>query len=92
MADEFKKIKNRKKELKRVNWNIVKRLVTLLYHDEKIKRTNIAMKCGLRYDSCLRYLDWLDTMDLIKREFDQDGFELINLTKKGRNLYTKKLR
>jgi len=91
MADELNKIKYRKKELKRIDWDIVKRLVTLLYYNSKMKRTNIAMKCKLSYDNCLLYLNWLDTMDLIKREIDKDGSELINITEKGRDLYTQKL-
>jgi len=91
MADELNKTKYRKKELKRIDWDIVKRLVTLLYYNSKMKRTNIAMKCKLSYDNCLLYLNWLDTMDLIKREIDKDGSELISITEKGRDLYTQKL-
>src|SRR5437879_10164428 len=91
MENEVNKIKYRKKELKRIDWDIVKRLVTLLYYNSKMKRTNIAMKCKLSYDNCLLYLNWLDTMDLIKREIDKDGSELINITEKGRDLCTQKL-
>lgn len=89
MVDRLPEIKHHKKELKRINWNIVKRLVILLYHDNKAKRTNIAMKCKLSYDNCLLYLNWLEMMDLIKKETDLDGFELISLTDRGIDLYAK---
>ena len=89
MVDNVSYIKHHKKELKRIDWNIVKRLVILLYYDSKVKRTNIAMKCKLSYDNCLLYLNWLEMMGLIKKETDRDGFELISLTDKGIDLYAK---
>lgn len=89
MVDRLPEIKHHKKELKRINWDIAKRLVILLYYDSKVKRTNIAMKCKLSYDNCLLYLNWLEMMDLIKKEIDRDGFELISLTNSGVNLYSK---
>ena len=90
-VDRLQEIKHYKKELKRIDWDIVKRLMISLYYDNKMKRTNIAMKCKLSYGNCLLYLNWLEIMDLIKREIDQDGFELISLTEKGRDLYTRQL-
>jgi predicted transcriptional regulator len=89
MVDRLPEIKHHKKELKRIDWNIVKRLVILLYYDNKAKRTNIAMKCKLSYDNCLLYLNWLEMMDLIKKETNREGFELISLTDKGIDLYAK---
>ena len=89
MVDRLPDLKHHKKELKRIDWNIVKRLVILLYYDSKAKRTNIAMKCKLSYDNCLLYLNWLEIMDLIKKETNRDGFELISLTDKGTDLYAK---
>jgi len=89
MVDRIPEIKHHKKELKRIDWNIVKRLVILLYYDNKAKRTKIAMKCKLSYDNCLLYLNWLEMMELIKKETNRDGFELISLTDKGIDLYAK---
>lgn len=80
-----------KRKLKRIDWNIVKNIMKVLYDDGKMKKTNIAMRLGISYDNCLLYLDWLDTMDLIKRDIDDGGFELIGLDNKGRDLYTQKL-
>src|SRR5574337_707567 len=84
-------IKHYKKELKRIDWDIVKRLIMLLYYESKMKRTNIAMKCKLSYGNCLLYLNWLEIMDLIKKETDTEGFELISLAEKGKDLYTRQL-
>jgi len=45
------------------------------------------MKSALAYDKCKLYLDWMQTMDLIKREVDEEGFQVISLTDKGNELY-----
>lgn len=42
------------------------------------------------YDKCRRYIDWLEMMELIKREINNDDFEEIILTEKGRSLFRKK--
>jgi hypothetical protein len=42
------------------------------------------------YDKCRLYLDWLEMMELVKREVNEDGFEEIILTEKGRFLRNKK--
>ena len=52
-----------------------------------MKKTKIAMKSALAYDKCKLYLDWMQTMDLIKREVDEEGFQVISLTDKGNELY-----
>ena len=78
-----------KKELKRIDWNIIKRILKYLHNDGKEKKTNIAMKCNMSYDNCVVYLNWLEIMDLIKRETDENGFELISLNHKGEELFKK---
>jgi predicted transcriptional regulator len=90
MADEFKKIKHRKKELKKIDWEIVRRLVTFLYYNSRVKKTNISMRCSMGYDRCIRYLNWMEGFDLIKKEFDEAHAELISLSEKGRALYKNK--
>ncbi len=80
----------KKRELRRVEWAIIKRLVIVLYHNRCIKRTNIAMKASLSYDRCILYLDWMNTMDLIKIETDEEGFEIIGLSDRGCDLYQAK--
>ena len=83
------KIKN---EIKRIDWKIIERLVRLLYYHSKLKKTHISTKCNLSYDKCCRYLDWMEVMDLIKKEDNEDGFEIVLLTERGSALYNKKFR
>jgi len=47
----------------------------------------MAMKCSMSYDRCVLYLDWLNSIGLIKKELDEDDFELISLSDKGIEFY-----
>ena len=79
-------------EVQRIDWKIIERLVRLLYYHNKLKKTHISTKCNLSYDKCRRYLDWMDLMDIIKKEKNDEGFEIIILTERGSMLYNKKFR
>lgn len=83
------KIKN---EIQRIDWKIIERLVRLLYYHSKLKRTHISTKCNLSYDKCCRYLDWMEVMNLITKEKNEEGFEVVLLTEQGGALYNKKFR
>jgi len=50
------------------------------------------MQGNMSYDKCVRYLDWMETLDLIKREIDDDGHMLISLSDRGRELFHKKFK
>ena len=80
-----------KRELKRIDWSVIKRILRYLHYDGKEKKTNIAMKCNLSYNKLVLYLEWLEMMNLIKRELDEKKFECISLNDKGREFYTTKL-
>ena len=79
---------NGKKELRRIDWNIVERLLVLLHYSTHMKKTNIAMKCNLSYDRCMMYLRWMEMIGLVKRSVE-DGFEVISLKEKGKELCLK---
>ena len=79
------------KRLTRINWKIITRLVTFLYYNARMKRTVIATRCNLSYDKCVRYLNWLEMMEVIERLIDVDGFETIVLSQRGYDLYKRKL-
>ena len=81
-----------KRELKRIDWSIIKRILRHLHDDGKEKKTNIAMKCNLSYNKLVLYLEWLEMMDFIKRELDEKKFECISLNEKGREFYSRKLK
>lgn len=76
-----------KKALRRVDVEIVRRIITLLHEHGKERKTKMALKTHLAYDKCLRYLEWLEMMGFIHREGDGSGSEFINLTKSGNDLY-----
>jgi predicted transcriptional regulator len=77
---------SRRKELQRIDWNIAKRIITVLYGERELKRTQIALKCNLSYANCLLYLEWLDFLGLIEKKIDHDNSELTGLTENGRML------
>jgi predicted transcriptional regulator len=77
-------------ELKRIEWRIVKRIMAMLYHHNKMKKSHISTRGNLAYDNCRRYLEWMEMMELVRRENDE-GFEVILLTEKAKTLYTEKL-
>jgi predicted transcriptional regulator len=76
------------KKLKRVDMKILQRLLMFLYYNGKSKKTNMAMKCGLSYDKCVLYLDWMKAISLIRNEFNQK-FELVSLSDRGIEFFEK---
>lgn len=80
-------LEDNKKELKRIEWSIVRRIITILQSNPRMKKTHIAMKSGLGYDKCMLYLAWMDMMGLIRREKDEEDFQVISLSETGMNLY-----
>lgn len=76
-----------KRRLKRVEWDIVKRIVILLHDNNRLKRTNLATKSGLAYDKCALYLDWMNVLSITNIEIDETGFQLVSLSEKGNALY-----
>ena len=80
-----------KRQPKRIDLHVVKRLIKSLYYNARIKKTKIATKCNLGYDKCVLYLNWLEMMDLIDRETDADGFETIVLSERGNDFYKRNL-
>lgn len=76
-----------KREPRRIDLSIVSRLMHLLYYNGGIKKTIIATGCNLGYDKWVLYLNWLETIDLIKRKTDEDGYEIIVLSERGNEHY-----
>jgi predicted transcriptional regulator len=86
---DFNQLRSRK-ELKRIDWRTVKRVMSALYENARMKKSFLATACNMGYDKCRLYLDWLEMMELVRREDNEDGFEVIILTERGRSLYNKK--
>ena len=79
------------KELERVNWRTVQKIIISLYRNGMMRRTMIAMRCRLRYDKCRSHLDWCESLKLIKTKKDEDGSELMVLTDRGMEIYREQL-
>ncbi len=79
------------KELRRIDWRIVKRILNVLYCEGPMRKTHIAIKCNLNYSQTTLYLNWLDMVNFIKKSND-DRFEVITLSNKGADLYVQKLK
>ena len=77
-------------ELVRINWNIVRKIVAILHHEIKLKKSHIATKGKMGYDKCRRYLQWMEMMDLVRKDVDEDGFEMVLLTDRAMILYKEK--
>lgn len=83
-------LKKHKKELKRIDWKTVKRVISSLHHNARMKKTLLATSCNMGYDKCRLYIDWLEMMELVRKEINDEGHEELILTEKGRSLYSKK--
>ena len=76
--------------LRRIDWKIVKRIISLLYTEGGKKRTELAMKSNVSYHKCMLYLRWMETLELITKH-DDKGYEKISLTERGIKLYKKEI-
>ena len=80
-----------KKGLQRIDWNIIKNLLNILYNEGKMRKTILARKSNMGYENCIRYIDWLYMLDFIKREPDEERSEIISLSELGISFCKRKL-
>jgi len=90
MEIKLSQLKRSRRELKRIDWKTVKRIVSSLHQNARMKKTLLATECNMGYDKCRLYIDWLEMMELVRKEVNEDGYEEVILTEKGRSLYSKK--
>jgi len=76
----------------RIEWKTVLRILGFLHHNSRSKKTHISMTCNLGYKRCVQYLNWLEIMNLIKKDVDQDGSHLISVNEWGIELVQKFLK
>ena len=82
------------KEIDMVSWQVVERILLVFYENGSLKKSQIAMKSGLNYPTCMRYLRWLnEKMDFVKFELDSQDkqIESIRLTSQGISFCKNKL-
>jgi predicted transcriptional regulator len=74
--------------LRRIDVEIVRRMIFVLYEKGKQRKTRMALMAHLSYDKCMRYLEWLELMGIVYWENERD-FEYVVLTDAGVELYRK---
>jgi|CXWL01.1.fsa_nt_gi predicted transcriptional regulator len=88
MSDmEFDEYEHR--QIKRVDLDIVKRILYSLIHDGPAKKTVIARRSSVSYDNFILYLEFLELLDFIQRD-KINGVEIISLNDLGRSFYLRK--
>ena len=61
------------KEMDVVNWHVVERILVAFYENGTLKKSQITSRSGLKYTSCMRYLEWLHTkMGFLDFELSSD--------------------
>lgn len=72
-----------KNKIKRVDLDILERILTTLYNLGFAKRTIISRNSNMSYDKCVKYLDYLESSGFAKQEKDENGFVVYSLTTVG---------
>lgn len=61
------------KEMDMISWQVVERLLLTFYEYGSLKKSHITSRSGLKYTSCMRYLEWLHAkMGFIDFELSTD--------------------
>jgi len=58
------------KKIRRVDLDVLERLLVVLYENIEEKKTNIARNSKMGYDKCVLYLDVLEMMGFVKKNND----------------------
>ena len=80
----------RKKQLKRLDVNVMGRILMSIYESGSEKKTNIARNARLPYDKCSTYLDFLELIEFVKKN-DKDKHKMYDVTANGILFCKKKL-
>src|SRR3989338_9672568 len=89
-SQKLDNIKNQRKKLKRIDWDIATRILKTLYLYGNQKKTTLERLINMSYDGCILYIGWLELLGFVKKEADE-RFEMIWLTDLGINFYKTKL-
>jgi hypothetical protein len=73
------------KEIDTIKWFVVERILLAFYDGGSLKRSQITLKSGLKYNNCMRYLKWLnEKMEFVAFELDHHKqIVYIHLTPQG---------
>lgn len=52
----------------KIDWDVAKRLLGALYSEGSLRKTNLAMKAGINYSACSRYVAWMAEISWVRIE------------------------
>ena len=73
-------------EMDSMSWQVVERILVILYEHGSLKKSQIAAKSGLKYNNCMRYLKWMhEKMEFVRFELNHDSRQIksIHIAPKG---------
>lgn len=65
----------------KIDWDVAKRLLAVIYSEEPVRPTRLAMRAGMNYDACKRYIIWMMEIDWVQA--DGISSNIISLTEFG---------
>lgn len=57
-----------KRELKKIDLDILKRIMIVIYEAGRSNKTTISRNSNMSYDKCIKYLNCLEMLEFIKRQ------------------------
>lgn len=78
-----------KRQLRRVDLDIVRRILYSLIHEGPAKKTVIARRSNVSYDNFILYLEFLELLDFVQRDKIKE-LEMISLNDLGRSFYLRR--
>ncbi|MGI9565574.1 MAG: winged helix-turn-helix domain-containing protein [Nitrosopumilus sp.] len=88
-------IRHHKPELKRIDLDILERIMTVMYEAGKSNKTAISRKSNMSYDKCVKYLSCLEMLDFVKcqkeKGEDKKNIYMYDLTLQGIRLCQRRL-
>ncbi len=77
-----------KRTIKRIDIDVMTRLMITLYKNGHEKKTNLARDANVNYDTCVHYLGYLEFIDFVKK-IVEIKYEKFSLTNNGINFCKK---
>ena len=72
--------------LTRIDPNIVERIILSLYKSGREKRTTISRNANMSYDRCVKYLNYLEKINFVKKEVNEHDAIVYILEIEGINI------
>ena len=79
------------KTLTRIDPNMVERIILSLHESGREKRTTISRNAKMSYDKCVKYLDYLEKINFVKKEVNKENYVMYGLSLDGINLCKNKI-